>query len=127
MKSLGSMSNNRNATLQCNMTTFKTCNPDSIQVMPNKGWDVAVTWQASGILSQWGWKGATSGSGLNALGVAIGQAAGVYSWLAQRVMNEICPLGSLHPSDLAAIGAQGQATDDLRTIVAAVASAPTCQ
>jgi hypothetical protein len=127
MKSLGSNQNNRSKVLTCNFTTFTTCNPDSVGASPTQAWDVGAVWQNSGTLTRWGWKGPLTGSGLNALGTAIGQSTGIYTWFTKRVINEVCPLGSLRDSDIAAIAAQGQATDDIRTIVAAVASSPSCR
>jgi hypothetical protein len=129
MKSLGSDPGKRTANNTCNLaaTPKPVCNPDSVGADPNQTWDVGATWQASGLLTRMGWQGSLSGAGLNALGTAIGQAKGVYSFLTKRVINEVCPLGSLRDNEIAAIAANGQSADDIRTIVAGVASHPSCR
>ena len=135
MKSLGSDSTKRVANAACNLAATPTpvCNPDSIGADPNQGWDLTVSWGPAGILTNMGWQGPTSGQGLNALGSAIGQAAIVYQFMTQRVATEICPTGTLSSSDISSIAAAANpfaspaGTDDIRTIVALVASNAACQ
>jgi hypothetical protein len=127
MKSLGSNPGNRAAVSTCNLNNFQVCNPDSLGADPGQAWDVAATWQDNGTLAQMGWNGPTSGQGLNSLGAAIGQATLVYQNMTQRVINDVCPMGSLTPDEIGAISAQGQSADDLRQIVALVASQPSCR
>jgi hypothetical protein len=126
MKSLGSNANNRQNTLTCNLAKFTVCNPDSYGADPGQAWDL-TTWQAGGLLSQMGWKGAITGEGLNALGAAVGQASLVYSFLVQRVIGEICPLGDIGSAQRANIASQAQAQDSFGYIVAQVASDPSCR
>jgi hypothetical protein len=125
MKSLGSNSGNRSKVATCNLATFPTCNPDSYGVDPNQGWDL-TTWQTGGLLTQMGWQGPVVGQGLNALGLALGQAQLVYQFLTQRVINEICPLGSISSAQIASIASAASTKDNFGYIVAQVASDPSC-
>lgn len=135
MKSLASDPNLRNTNAACNLakTPNAACNPDSVGVDPNQGWDLSQTWQASGVLNRMGWTGPTSGQGLNELGKAIGQARIVYEFLTKRIVNEICPLGIFSDEDISRIAAAANpyaspaGTDDARTIVMMVASQSSCQ
>jgi hypothetical protein len=132
-KSLGSNGRNRTATLACNLTKTPgiACNAGSAGVGTNKAWDLS-SWQANGMLSRMGWRGPVTGQGLNQLGVAIGKASLVYENLTVRVINEICPVGSFTYADVSNIANQvdpfgsSPGTDDLRTIIALVASNPSC-
>lgn len=134
MKSFGSDPQKRNATATCNLSAATTpvCNPDSAGADPNQGWNVGVTWGPTGVLNTMGWTGPTSGRGLNELGQAIGRAGIVYSFLVKRIVNELCPLASFTPGEVSKIAAAAnpfatpKGTDDIRTIVAMVASHPTC-
>jgi hypothetical protein len=126
MKSLGSTPNNRANTLTCNLAKFTVCNPDSYGADTQQTWDLS-TWQAGGLLSTMGWKGAITGEGLNALGAAVGQASLVYNFLVQRVIGEICPLGDIGSAQRASIASQAQAQDSFGYIVAQVASDPSCR
>ena len=134
MKSLGSDPTKRAANATCNLNSTPTpvCNPDSVGADTNQGWDLTATWQATGVLSSWGWTGSTSGQGLNELGAAIGQASVVYVNFTKRVINEICPLGTFTDAEISSIAAtanpfaQPAGTDDIRTIVAQVASQQSC-
>ncbi len=135
MKSLGSDPTLRQSKATCDLTATPTpvCNPDSLGADPNQGWDVNTTWGASGVLTRMGWRGPTSGQGLNALGTAIGQASIVYQFMVERVIGEICPMGMFTQSDVSTIAnaadpnAQPAGTNDIRTIVAMVAANPMCQ
>jgi hypothetical protein len=124
-KSLGSDGRKRADNLRCTSVSA-VCNPDSVGADPNQSWDLAATWGARGLLTKMGWTGPTSGQGLNSLGVAIGKAGIVYSNLVNRVIREVCPLGSLSASDHSAIVAQATASDDLRQLIARVASNEAC-
>jgi hypothetical protein len=95
----------------------------------NQAWDVNATWGQTGLLSRMGWSpnAPTSGQGLNSLGVAIGKASLPYTFLTNRVINEICPLGTFSAAQISSIAAEGMASDDMRRIVARVASSPTCR
>jgi hypothetical protein len=80
-----------------------------------------------------GWNGPTSGNGLNALGAAVGQASLTYQFMTTRVINEICPTGTIPAATQAAIASQAQNNDvtpgalgGFATIVANVASNPAC-
>jgi hypothetical protein len=134
MKSLGSDVGQRTRTATCNLTQKPTpvCNPDSGGVDGNQAWDLSVTWGPSGVLDLMGWRAGTMGEGLNSLGVALGQAKIVYTFMTKRVIGEICPMGIFTPEEVASIAAQAdpfaspKGTDDIRTIVAAVASHATC-
>ena len=133
-KSLGSDPTKRATNLACDLAATPTavCNPDSTGVDPNNGWDVGKTWQATGVLNILGWKGPTTGQGLNALGAALGQASIVYENLVKRVVTEVCPMGTFTVSDVKGIAAAANpyatpaGTDDIRTIVAKVASNASC-
>jgi hypothetical protein len=135
MKSLGSNPSLRATNATCNLAAnpAAVCNPTSVGADPNNGWDLTKTWQASGVLSQWGWTGATTGQGLNELGTALGQASIVYQNFVIRVVNEICPLGTFTADEVSSIAqaanpfAVPAGTDDIRTIVALVASQSSCQ
>jgi hypothetical protein len=115
----------------CNLTATPTiaCNPDSPSVDPNQGWDLS-SWQ-SGFLSAMGWRGPVTGAGLNALGVALGQAKRVYQFMTARVIGELCPVDNFSEAELVqivtAVDPLSSGTDDLRTIVAMVAASPSCQ
>ncbi|PWU17455.1 MAG: hypothetical protein C5B49_08805 [Bdellovibrio sp.] len=133
-KSLGSNPRTRNSVLTCNLTRVPTpvCNPESPDVDPNQTWDLSQVWAKSGVLTAMGWQGPTTGQGLQSLGYAIGQSWIVYQFLTQRVISELCPLGSFSTAEVNAIAAAANpwadpaGTDDLRTIVAKVASSPGC-
>jgi hypothetical protein len=133
-KSLGSDPAKRAGIAACNLVTApKTdCNPDGTEAFANQKWDVKLVWEDTGMLSRMGWRGATSGEGLNTLGAALGKADIVYEFLAKRVAKEVCPTGDISEEDLKAIGATANplakpaGTDDIRTIVAHVASHPDC-
>lgn len=135
MKSYGSDPAKRAQTATCNLSKTPTavCNPDSAGASPTQDWDVQKTWASSGVLAAMGWKGPMQGSGLNALGNAIGQSGIVYEFLTKRVVNEICPMGIFTPTQVSAIAsaanpyANPAGTDDIRTIVAMVAANPSCQ
>jgi hypothetical protein len=107
------------------------CNPDSPGVDPNQAWDL-TSWGSAGLLDLMGWVGPTTGQGLNQLGVAIGQATITYEFLTKRVIGEICPMGTFTQSQVSSIAAAANpyafpgGTDDIRTIVALIASNPTC-
>jgi hypothetical protein len=134
MKSLGSDANQRTRNATCNLTQKPTpvCNPDSPGVDANQGWDLSITWGPSGVLDLMGWRAGTMGQGLNALGVALGQSKIVYTFMTKRVIGEICPMGIFSPEEVAVIAAQAdpfatpKGTDDIRTIIALVASHATC-
>jgi hypothetical protein len=135
MKSLGSDPAKRQAAKVCDLTqaNMPACNLDSLGVDPNNGWDVSATWANTGVLETMGWNGAKTGLGLNELGTAIGKANIVYENLAKRIVLEICPLGSFTKRDIEKIGATANpfktpaGTDDVRTLVAMVASHPSCR
>lgn len=127
MKSLGSMANNRQRTLTCNLSQFTVCNPDSVGADPNQSWDLGATWGARGMLAQLGWNGPTAGQGLNSLGQAIGKAGIVYSNMVKRIMKEVCPLGAIPDKDVSAIVTAGQNSDDVKQMIAQVASNPACR
>ncbi|MBS1964057.1 MAG: hypothetical protein JST04_17725 [Bdellovibrionales bacterium] len=127
MKSLGSNANNRQKTLTCDLSKFTVCNPDSVGADANQSWDLASTWGARGLLAQMGWNGPTAGQGLNTLGQAIGKAGIVYSNFVKRVMKEVCPLGAVPDKDFASIVAAGQNSDDVKQMIAQVASNPACR
>ena len=127
MKSLGSNPNNRAKTLTCNLAQFTVCNPDSVGADPNQSWDLSSTWGARGLLATMGWNGPTAGQGLNSLGSAIGKAGVVYANMVKRVLREICPLGAVPAKDIASITAAAQSSDDIKTVIAQVASNPACR
>ncbi len=135
MKSLGSDPNQRNNVLRCNLVTTPTavCNPESPDVDPNQGWDVSRTWTETGVLTAMGWQGPTRGQGLQSLGYSIGKSWIVYQFFTQRVINELCPLGTFSEIEVNRIAstanpwADPAGTDDIRTIVAQVAASPGCQ
>ena len=131
-KSLGSDATKRQATLTCN-TADAVCNPDApAGVDVNQSWDIGRTWSSIGVLNRMGWTGATSGQGLNELGVALGKATIVYEQLTKRVINDVCPLGVFLQSEVTKIAAAANpyatpaGSDDVRTIVAQVAAHPSC-
>jgi len=134
-KSLGSDPALRAGNATCNLAAnpLPVCNPDSLGVDANQGWDLSKTWMASGMLNTLGWSGPTSGQGLNALGAAIGQAKIVYENFVKRVVSEICPLGVFTQSEVSSIAAAANpnakpaGSDDIRTIVAKVAAHASCQ
>jgi hypothetical protein len=133
-KSLGSDAGKRAATSTCNLsaTPAPVCNPDGTEAFSNQRWDLKPAWEENGLLERIGWRGATSGEGLNSLGIALGKADIVYEFLAQRVAKEICPTGNISEEDLRAIGAKAnyyaspQGTDDIRTIVSHIAIHAEC-
>ena len=133
MKSLGSDPGKRGRTSTCNLSQNPTpvCNPDSEGADPDNKWDLSL-WKTTGVLNTMKWKGNVSGQGLNELGRAIGQAGIVYEFLTKRVIGEICPMGTFSSAEVSAIAlaanpsAEPKGTDDLRTIVAKVASHPSC-
>ena len=135
MKSLGSDPAKRAAIAACDLVKTPTavCNPDSAGVDPSEGWDVAATWSDTGVLSNMGWTGPTSGQGLNQLGLALGKAKVVYQNLVRRVVGEICPMGTFSQDDVIKIAdaanpnAAPPGSDDIRTIVSLVASNGSCQ
>ncbi len=135
-KSLASDAGKRTINNTCNLTTNPTavCNPDSAGTdNVNHSWDLSSTWSSTGTLIKMGWVGPTSGQGLNALGAALGQASIVYSHLTKRVIREICPMGLITEREVNAIAdlanpfSAKRGTDDIRTIIAAVAAHATCQ
>jgi hypothetical protein len=134
MKSLGSDPNLRQGKLACNLARTPTpvCNPESLDVDKDQGWDVSDAWTESGALAAMGWVGPTKGQGLQQLGYYIGQSWIVYQFFTQRVISEICPLGTFTPAEINQIAATANpwadpaGTDDIRTIVAKVASSPGC-
>jgi hypothetical protein len=95
--------------------------------MPNQGWELASTWGARGMLTTLGWNGPTSGQGLNSLGQAIGTAGIVYSNMVKRVIREICPLGAVPDADVTSITTAFQTSDDIKTMIAQIASNPACR
>lgn len=133
-KSLGSDPNKRNSTLTCNLSLTPTpvCNPDSLGTDPNQAWDLNATWSNTGTLIKMGWTGDVRGEGLNALGVNIGKAKIVYSYLTKRVIAEICPMGIISENEITAIAdeanpfSEKKGTDDIRTIISLVAAHSTC-
>jgi hypothetical protein len=137
MKSLGSDPNKRSQVASCIANNafpsgFTTCDPDSQGVDPNQAWDLS-SWKQAGVLARMGWTGATNGSGLKALGTAVGQAALTYQFMTTRVISEICPTGTIAAAAQAAIASQAQTNDatpgalgGFATIVASVASNPAC-
>lgn len=126
-KSLGSNPNTRGNTLTCNMTTFTVCNPDSVGTNVNQSWDFSQTWGARGLLATMGWQGPSTGQGLNSLGSAIGKATVVYTHLAKRIQQELCPLGAISAKDMSTIAQVGQTSDDIRQMIAQVAANPACR
>lgn len=134
LKSLGSDPAKRTATNTCNLAANPkpVCNPDGSIADINQGWNVGTTWGPTGVLNTMGWIGPTAGQGLHELGLALGQAGIIYKFLVKRVVNEICPLGNLSASDVNRIAAAAnpyatpKGTDDIRTIVAMVASHGSC-
>jgi hypothetical protein len=143
MKSLGSAPTSHANVASCLSThsfptvggvAFTTCNPDSLGASTTHAWDLS-SWSTT-MLPAWGWKGSTSGVGLNSLGVALGQSNAVYLFMTQRVIGEICPLGTLatNTAGQAAIANEAQTgglaaadKDSLAYIVASVASDPSCR
>ena len=135
MKSLGSDVALRAPAATCDLTVKPTpiCNPDSQGVDKNQAWDVGTTWLQTGVLDKMGWRGATTGMGLNELGAAIGKASIVYEQMTKRVIREVCPMGAFTAEDVSRIAAsadpnaQPAGSDDVRTIVAKVAAHESCQ
>ena len=138
MKSLGSNTATRTNVANCLSTHsfpagFTTCNPDSLGASTTQAWDL-TSWQQGGLLASWGWTGAVTGTGLNALGVAVGQASIVYQYMVSRVIGEICPLGSVSAASQAAIASEAQTgalaaadKDNFGYIVASIASDVSCR
>jgi hypothetical protein len=137
LKSLGSDPSKRtggSGAQNCNLAANPkpVCNPDGTTADLNQSWNVGTTWGSSGVLTTMGWTGPTAGQGLNELGQAIGKAGIVYSFLVKRVVNELCPLGSISLAEVNKIAAAAnpnaipKGTDDIRTIVAMVASHKSC-
>jgi hypothetical protein len=127
MKSYGSNGGYRSTVKTCDLTQNPppTCNPDGPAASSTQAWDLTL-WKNGGMLTTMGWQGATSGAGLNSLGIALGQAKLVYQFMVQRVMKEICPLGSFSQATLAQIATTAQTQDSLGSIVVAIASDPSC-
>jgi len=127
-KSLASDPKKRTANSTCTLTRTPTpvCNPDTPGTDPDQAWDVSATWGTSGLLDKLGWSGPTTGQGLAALGAALGQATIVYQNFTWRAIREVCPTGTFSQSDIDKIAAAGKAADDVRVIVAQVASSATC-
>lgn len=134
MKSLGSNPGARNQVKTCNLSRTPTpvCNPESLDVSPTQGWDVAKVWEASGALKAMGWQGQRNGNGLQELGYTIAKSWIVYQFFTQRVIAEMCPLGNFSSNEINQIAAAANpwadpaGSDDLRTIVAKVAVSPGC-
>ena len=134
-KSLGSDPGQRSRNQTCNLSRTPTpvCNPESPDVDAHYGWDVSVTWDQSGVLKTMGWMGPKTGQGLQELGFAIGKSWIVYQIFTQRVIRELCPLGTFTETEINRIAAAANpwadpaGTDDIRTIVAQVAISPGCQ
>lgn len=133
-KSLGSDANQRNNVANCNYTANPRldCNPDGSVSDANQAWDVSQTWAQIGVLKTMGWTGATSGQGLNELGVALGKASIIYEFLTKRVIGEVCPTATFSAADISKIAAAANpfaspaGSDDIRTIVSLVASNMLC-
>jgi hypothetical protein len=130
-KSLGSNGGQRGNVLACTDDTTTVCDPFSTGAVSSTAWDLSGNWSSNGTLAKLGWNAInssnpTTGSGLNSLGVAIGQSMIVYQNLTQRVMREICPLNSISAAQANSIAVAAQSADDLRVIVASVASDPSC-
>ena len=134
-KSLGSDVNKRAATLACNLQATPTiqCNPNSYPTDLQQTWDLTQTWSSSGVLLRMGWTGALKGEGLNSLGQELGKSSIVYKYLTKRVVQEICPMGTLSEAEVARIAnmanpfAAVRGTDDIRTIISQVAAHASCQ
>lgn len=134
-KSLGSDAGKRAATLACNLQATPTiqCNPNSFGTDVNQTWDLSQTWTSSGVLVRMGWIGPLKGEGLNSLGQEIGKSSIVYKYLTKRVVQEICPMGTLSEADVSRIAnmanpfAAVKGTDDIRTIISQVAAHASCQ
>lgn len=126
MKSLGSNPNKRQDTLNCTKANV-ICNADSSGAAPDQSWELASTWGARGTLTQLGWNAPTSGQGLNSLGAAIGKAGIVYTNFVKRVIREVCPLGAVSAPDLAQINSIAQTSDDIKLVIAKVASNVACR
>jgi len=139
MKSLGSNQNTRSQVARCIKNHaypngFTTCNPDSNGVDDvNHPWDL-TSWEQGGLLKTMGWSSSEpiKGSGLNSLGAAVGQAGLVYQYLVQRVIGEICPLGSVSQASISSYASKAQALEaqggpSFGSIVASVASDPSCR
>lgn len=135
MKSLGSDPKQRARNLTCDLSSTPTpvCNPESSDVDPNQAWDVSKIWSQTGVLKTMGWQGSTSGNGLQALGYSIAKSWIVYQYFTQRVIGELCPLGTFTTTAINNIAAAANpwadppGSDDIRTIVALVAASPGCQ
>jgi hypothetical protein len=125
MKSLGSDAGQRQRNLTCTAATA-VCNPDSIGTGTNQSWDLSSTWGARGLLAKIDWTGPTAGQGLNTLGAALGKAGIVYKNMVDRVVREICPLGAISEPDYKAIVALGESSDDIKQVIAKVASNSAC-
>lgn len=134
-KSLGSDPAKRAATLACNLQATPTiqCNPDSFGTNLQQTWDLTQTWSSSGVLLRMGWTGALKGEGLNSLGQELGKSSIVYKYLTKRVVQEICPMGTLSEAEVSRIAnmanpfAAVRGTDDVRTIISQVAAHASCQ
>lgn len=134
-KSLGSDATKRASVAACNLATAPTsvCNPDSMGADVNQAWDLTATWSNTGVLIRMGWKAETQGAGLNSLGAALGKAAVVYQFLTKRIISEICPMGIFTETEIKQIADRADpfalqpGTDDVRTLVAAVAAHTSCQ
>lgn len=135
MKSLGSDPKRRTINSVCNLSSTPTavCNPDSLGAGTNQAWDLNATWSSTGTLLKMGWTGLTRGEGLNSLGQELGKAAIVFKYLTKRIVREICPMGIFSEEEVEKIAqlanpaAAIKGSDDVRTIIAEVASHQTCQ
>jgi hypothetical protein len=128
MKSFGSNDGLRGVVRTCDLTRNPAphCNPDApITATSAQAWNLSL-WQTGGLLTQMGWQGPTSGTGLNSLGQALGQAKLVYRFLVTRVVREICPLGSFNDTQIGAIADLAQTQDSFATIAVQVAIHPSC-
>jgi hypothetical protein len=127
MKSYGSNGDYRSTVKNCNLSDVPAplCNPDGPAASATQAWNLTL-WQTGGMLANWGWQGPTSGSGLNQLGIALGQAQLVYQFLTRRVQREICPLGTFSNTTLNSIAQTAQTQDSFSSIVVAIASDPSC-
>lgn len=135
MKSLGSDRGARSRVQACNLSRTPTpaCNPESPDVDPQHGWNVSKSWERAGVLKAMGWAGPVAGQGLQTLGFSIAKSWIVYQFFTQRVIKELCPLGTFTEVEINKIAASANpwaepaGTDDIRTIVAQVATSPGCQ
>lgn len=133
-KSLGSDAKNRTINSVCDLSKNPTavCNPDSLGADANQAWDLNATWSSTGVLLKMGWTGMSRGEGLNALGQELGKAAIVYKYFTRRIVREICPMGVFTEDEVVKIAEEAnpfavvKGTDDVRTIISAVAAHQSC-